>query len=73
MVHLGQHVVFRYAPTVTVNGAAPQLFSIDGSSIEQRGYKRVHWEKSESAGEMGRIVSTMLESGVLFPVASVSS
>ena len=48
-----------YAPNVTAKGTAPPLFSIDGSSIEQRGYKRVHWEKRDSAGKMKRIGSTM--------------
>ena len=62
-----------FAPDVTAKGTAPPLFSIDGSPIEQRGYKKVHWEKLDSAGEMKRIGSTMVKSSVLFPVASVSS
>ena len=49
------------------------LFSIGESRIERRGYKNVHWEKRGSAGETKRIGSTMVESSVLFPVASVSS
>ena len=64
---------FGYAPDVTAKGTAPPLFSIDGSQIEQRGYKKVHWEKRDSAGEMKRIGSTMVETSVLFLVASVSS
>ena len=62
-----------YAPDVSAKGTAPPLLSIDGSPIEQRGYKKVHWEKRGSAGETKRIGSTMVESNVLFPVASVSS
>ena len=64
---------FGYASDVTANGTAPPLNSIDESPIEQRGYKSVHWEKRDSAGDMKRIVSTMVESSVLLPVASVSS
>ena len=60
-----------YAPDVSAKGTAPPLFSIDGSPIEQRGYKKAHWEKCDSAGETKRIGSTMVESSVLFPVASV--
>ena len=40
---------------------------------EQRGCKGVHWEKRVSVVEMNRIGSAMVESSVLFPVASVSS
>ena len=58
---------------MTARGTAPTLFSIDGSSIEQRGYKKVHWKICDSVGEMKRIGSTMVESSVLFPVASVLS
>ena len=54
-------------------GKAPPLHSIDGFSIEQLGCKRVHWEKRDAAGEMKRYDSTMDESSVLFPFASVSS
>ena len=61
------------APDVTAKGIAPPLFSINGSSIEQRGYKKVHWENRDSAGGMKRIGSTMVESSVLFLVASVPS
>ena len=64
---------FGFALDVTTKGTAPSLYSIGGSSIEQRGCKRVHWEKRDSAGEMKRIGPTMVESSVLFPVASVSS
>ena len=58
---------------VSAKGIAPPLFSIDGSPIDQRGHKIVHWEKRDLAGDMKRIGSTMVESSVLFPVASVSS
>ena len=56
---------------MTARGTAPTLFSINGSSIEQRGYNKVHWTNGDSVGEMERIGSTMVESCVLFPVASV--
>ena len=65
--------IFGYTPDVTAKGTSPPLSSIDWSSIEQRGYKRVHWEKRDLAGEMKRIGSAMVESSVLLPVASVSS
>ena len=65
--------IFGYTPDVTAKGTSPPLYSIDWSSIEQSGYKRVHWEKRDPAGEMKRIGSTMVESSVLLPVASVSS
>ena len=65
---------FGYAPDVSARGRAPRLSSIDGSPIEQRLYKKVHWERRDSTKRMG---STMVESSVcvcvLFPVASVSS
>ena len=48
-----------YAPEVTAKGKALPLYSIDGSPIEQRGHKRVHWEKRDSAGKMKRIISTI--------------
>ena len=64
---------FGYAPDVSAKGTAPPLFSIDGSPIEQRGYKKVHWEKRDSAGDTKRIGSTMVESSMVFPVVSVSS
>ena len=35
---------FVYAPDVTAKGTAPPLFSMDGSSVEQRGYEKVHRE-----------------------------
>ena len=62
-----------YTPDVSAKGTATPLFSIDGSPIEQRGYKKVHWEKRDSAGETKRVGSTIVESSVLFLVASVSS
>ena len=62
-----------YAPDVSAKGTALPSFSIDGSAIEQRGCKKVHWEKRDSAGETKRVGSTMVESSVLFLVASVSS
>ena len=55
---------------VTARGTAPTLFSIDGSSIEQRGYKKAHWKNCDSVVGMKSIGSTMVESSVLFPVAS---
>ena len=58
---------------MSAKGTAPPLFSIDGSPTEQRVYKKVHWEKHDSAGEVKRIGSTMVESSLLFLVASVSS
>ena len=64
---------FGHAPEVTARRTAPTLFSIDGSSIEQRVYKKVHWKNCDSIGEVKRIGSTMVESSVLFPVASVLS
>ena len=64
---------FGYAPDMSAKGTASTLFSIDGSPIDQRGCKRVNWEKRDSAGETKRIRSTMVESGVLCLVASVSS
>ena len=54
---------FGNAPDVTAKGTAPPLFSIDGSLIEQR----------DSAGEMKRFGSMMVESSVLFLVAVVFS
>ena len=56
---------FGYAHDVSAKGIAPPLFSIGGSPIEQRGYKKVHWEKRDSVGETKRIGSTMVESSVL--------
>ena len=45
----------RYAPAVTAKGTAPPLFSIDGSSIEQRGVQesalgetRFRWRDEEN-------------------------
>ena len=35
-----------FAPDVSAKGTAPPLFSIGGSPIEQRGYKKVHWDKT---------------------------
>ena len=45
---------FAYAPDVLSKGTAQPLFSIDGSPIEQRGCKKMHWEKRDSAGEKKR-------------------
>ena len=36
-----------YAPDVSAKGTAPPLFSIDGSRIEQRGYKKMQWKKRD--------------------------
>ena len=57
--------LFGYAPDVSAKGAATTMFSIDGSPIEQRGYKTVHWAKRDSAGETKR-GSTIVESSVFF-------
>ena len=53
---------FGYAPDVSATGTAPPLFSTDWSPIEQRGYKKEHWQKRDSAGETKRIGFTMAES-----------
>ena len=37
---------FGYVSELTTRGTAPPLPSIAGSSIEQRGYKKVHWKKT---------------------------
>ena len=62
-----------HRPELTTRGTTPPLFSIDGSSNEQRQYKKVHRKKRDSAGEMKEIGSTMDESSVLVPVTSVLS
>ena len=36
---------FGYAPDVSAKGTAQPLFSIDGSPSDQRGCKKVHWER----------------------------
>ena len=36
------HICIGYALDVTAKGTAPPLYSMDGSSIEQRGCKKVH-------------------------------
>ena len=56
-----------YALDVTARGKAPPLYSMDGSSNEQRGCKKVHWEKRDSAREVKRICSTMVEVAKQFP------
>ena len=56
-----------YAHDVTAKGTAPPSYSMDGSSIEQCGCKKVHWEKRDSAGEVKRIGSTMVEVAKQFP------
>ena len=43
----------RHKPDVSAKGTAQPLFSTDVSPVEQRGYKKVHWEKK-------RIGSTMV-------------
>ena len=50
---------FGYASEVAARGTAPPLFLIDGSSIEQRGYKKVHWKKRGLVGEMNKIQSSI--------------
>ena len=56
---------FGYAYKLTTKGTTLPLFSIDGSSIEQRQEKKVHWRKRDSVGEMKEIGSKMVESNVL--------
>ena len=56
-----------YALDVTEKGTAPPLYSMDGSSIEQRECKKVHWEKRDSARVVKRIGSTMVEVAEQFP------
>ena len=41
--------------------------------LNNAGTRKVHWTNCDSVGEMKRIGSTMVESSVLFPVASVLS
>ena len=55
---------------LTARGTAPPRMSMDGSSIEQRGYEKVHWRSRDSVGETKRIGSTLVESNVSCPVAS---
>ena len=64
---------FGYASELTTRGTTPPLFAIDGSSVEQRGHKKVHWKKRDSVGEMKEIGSTLVDSSVWIPVASVLS
>ena len=49
----------------TTRGATPPLSPISGSSIEQRGYMKVHWTE--------RGLNTLVESSRLVPVVSVLS
>ena len=64
---------FGSACELTTRGTTPPIFSIDGSSIEQSHYKKVHWRKSDAVGEMKEMEFTMVESNVLIPVASLLS
>ena len=50
---------------LTTRGTIPPLSPISGFSIEQRGYKKVHWTE--------RGLNTLIESSRLFPVVNVSS
>ena len=50
---------------LTTRGTTPPLSPISGSSIEQRGYKKVRWTE--------RGFNTLIESSRLFPVMSVFS
>ena len=70
-VHLDQRVRLVTGPMCQRKAQRRHCFSIDGSPSEQRGFKKVHWEKRDSAGETKRMGSTMVGSSVLFPVASV--
>ena len=56
---------FGYVSEWTTRGTAPPLSSIAGSSIEQRGYKKVHWKESR--------LNTLVESSRLVSVMCVSS
>ena len=56
---------FCYVSELTTRGTAPPLSSIAGPSIEQRGYKKVHWKE--------RGLNTLAESSRLFLVLSVLS
>ena len=56
---------FGSVSELTTRGTAPPLFPISGSSIEQRGYKKVHWT------ECG--FNTLVESSGLVHVMSVFS
>ena len=44
-----------YVSELTTRITAPLQFSIVGSSIEQCGYKKVHWKKRDLVGEMKEI------------------
>ena len=52
-----------YVSELTTRGTAPPLSSITGSSIEQRGCKKVHWKE--------RGLNTLVESSRLVLVMSV--
>ena len=54
---------FGYVSELTARGTAPPLSSTAESSIEQRGYKKVHWKE--------RRLDTLAESSRLVPVMSV--
>ena len=54
---------FGFVSELTTRGTTPPLSPISGSSIEQRGYKKVHWTESG--------FNTLIESSRLFLVMSV--
>ena len=56
---------FGFVSELTTRGATPPLSPISGSSIEQRGYKKVHWTE--------RGLNTWVKSSRLVPVMSVLS
>ena len=54
---------FSFVSELTTRGTTPPLSPISGPSIEQRGYKQVHWTE--------RGLNTLVESSWLVPVRSV--
>ena len=56
---------FGYVSELTTRGTTPPLSPISGSSLAQRGYKKVHWKE--------RAFRTLIESTRLVPVMSVLS
>ena len=58
---------------LTTSGTAPPLHPFAGSSIEQRGYKKLHWKERDSVDEMKEMESTLVESSRLVLDASVVS
>ena len=56
---------FGFVSELTTRGTTPPLSPTSGSSIEQRGYKKVHWTE--------RGFKTLIESSRLFLVRCVLS